>query len=89
MASLRRRCNSAPCSANYVVRYYINRNRLIILRKYARRRYYWYVLRTELRQALTALLRRPLGVEERFHWRAVRDGILGRLGKTYAPEDYR
>lgn len=73
----------------YVIRYYINRNRLIILRKYARRRYYWYVLRTELRQALTALLRRPLGVEERFHWRAVRDGILGRLGKTYAPEDYR
>lgn len=79
-------CNTA---LTYVIRYYINRNRLVVLQRYAKRRYYWYVLRTELRHALMALLRRPFGLQERFQWRAIRDGALGRLGKTYAPEDYR
>jgi GT2 family glycosyltransferase len=73
----------------HVIRYYINRNRLIVLRRYARPRYYFYVLRTELRQAMKVLRQRPLGMAERFYLRSVRDGLLGRLGKTYAPEAYR
>jgi GT2 family glycosyltransferase len=73
----------------HVIRYYINRNRLVVLRRYARPRHYFYVLRTELRQAAKVLRQRPLGMAERFYLHSVRDGLLGRLGKTYAPEAYR
>lgn len=80
--------HASNTALTHVIRYYINRNRLVVLRRHASLRYYLYVIRTELLQAAKIVRKGVLDMPERFYLHSVCDGFLGRLGKVYAPETY-
>lgn len=76
-----------------VMRYYQMRNRLILFRRHSTRLSYvalllQTLLRASVAKAQSALGRREKAIESRYIFRAFYDGLRGRMGKTFAPEDY-